>query len=229
MYKYFQNIKKRARKILKNNILGNYDIQMVLIYLTYFNKNYDKHFNKNYDKHFSKYMDKNKIYANETHFKQIIDFFVLYYAKNNICDIAVYIRDMTGIMDELADMGYMFTDNDALYCIEYGFFLPQFRIVVKDKNKNPYKKLKKITYNLFEKKYLYIDMGCMIPEKYISNFDDPLLTSYVTISQCYEISEIKLLFDTLHIAPNKIHLEILKYHTNPNVLIIKFFNKYGIK
>jgi hypothetical protein len=230
MYKYFQNIKKRARKILKNNILKTYDSEMVLIYTKYFAMNYGKHFNKNYDKHFSRYMDENKIYANETHFKQIIDFFVLYYAENNITDVAVYTRDMTCIMEELADMGYPFTDNDALYCIEYGFFLPQFNIGVKDKN--PYKKLKKIIYNLFEKQYFYINIGCKIPDIYISNFDDPLLTSYATISRCKKISNIKSLFNTLRIVPNTIHLQIVKntFSFGPDKeSIIKFFSKYNIK
>jgi len=222
MNSYFKNIKNRAKWLIQTNKLTTYDLNMVSIY-----KN---NFGKDYNKHFSKYMDKNKICAKETHFEQIIDFLVLYYNTKNISDINTYSSDLALFMGELSYMGYYFTENDALYCVQYGFLLPHFKIV--DKNKSPYKELKKIIYNCFEKESMYSIIGYKIPLNYLLNFNDPLLESYSRIYTCVNITGLKSIFDRLNVVPNITHAEIIKTRPFNSIfrkLLGTFFEKYNIK
>ena len=222
MNSYFKNIQNRAKWLTQTNKLATYDPEMVFIYRY--------HFGHDYNKHFSTYMDKNKICAKYTHFEQIIDFLVLYYNTNNISAISVYNDDIALFMGELSDMGYYFTDSDALYCIQYGFFLPHFKIV--DKNKSPYKELKNIIYNCFETESIYAIFGCKIPYNYLLNFDDPLLESYDMVYRCVNITSMKSIFDRLHVVPNITHAHIInmrRINSTFRKSITTFFKKYNIK
>jgi hypothetical protein len=222
MKSYFKNITHRAQWLNNTNKLKEYDTEMVSIY-----KN---HFGKDYNKHFSKYMDKNKIYAQETHFIQIVDFLVLYYYDKCITNIATYNMDMMSIMTELSDMGYCFTENEAIYCIRYAFCIPHFKII--DKNSDSYKELLQLVYECFTKQSMYKKYGSRIDIIFIDNFDDMLLKSYKMIRECHTITDIKDLLHRLDVIPTITHFNLIIATRSVDYSykkpIINFFKCYNI-
>lgn len=220
MFYYFDNIHARATWLKLTNKLSTYDQTFVNIYTN--------NFGKNYCNHISKYLDENKICANEDHFIQIIDLLVLYYDTTHNTNIGVYINDIAHFMTELSDMGYHFTENDALYCIMYGFILPSFKVI--DKTGDAYIELKNIVNYYLEDDSQFSAIGNKIPDKYMRSFDDPVFDSYVKVRNCKTIHKLSDLIRG-QTTPNKIHLKIANTNTNikPHSQRINvIFRKYGI-
>ena len=219
MFCYFENIQNRAAWLKLTNKLQTYDQTMVNIYKTIFGKSYNKHF--------SKYMDENKICADGTHFVQIIDFLVLYYAERHLTDVGTYINDIAHFMTELSEMGYYFTENDSLYCIMYGFILPHFKVI--DKTSESYKELKKIINYYLEDDIQFPLVGSKIPDNYMQSFDDTVFNSYVKVKNCKTVGELNELFH-FHVTPDKIHLKIASINKNlkTRTQMITLFSKYDI-
>lgn len=213
---YYQNIMKRAQYLRKSGALNSFDKNLVKIY-----KN---NFGRDYSEHISNYFDRDKINITYNHFCQIIDLLVLFYDEHTIYKESVYAGDMNLFMRELEECGYYFNEDDVMYCIQYRFYIPNFKIF--DTNTNTYKKLKEAVSEDI------INDG-KFPHNYVKSIDDPLIQSYSEIKDCKTVSQLKDMFKNWGVKPNENHLYIFhnnikKRRGNDYKKIINFFNKHNI-
>lgn len=210
MSSHTSNIMNRIKFIERNNTLSKMDIRLLKIV---------ENFGVDYNRHLFRYFDDNKINVTRKHLENIIDMLIIYYDKNRLYSIEVFSHDIKVVMEELADIGYYFTEKDALYCCQFGMYLHDFKIT--NKRSREYKDLK----------FRVLENICYVPRYFCDLMKDEEIDSYSAMIDCYTLSDIKRTFNKYNVKIDRDHFLIYKRKNKStrNIKKVKeFFRSKGV-
>ena len=209
---YKKNIERDAKKIIIENKIEKYEECI---------KDICSNFGKKWNKNIMEYFNKNKVLPSDIHFEQFINMLIIFYYSNKSFKFDTISKDIGIFFTEFSNVGYYFTENEALFCLYYGMFLPNFRVDINSKN---YIKL------INELKHVIIYGFLDVPDHYIDIINNNELHGLKLIQNGVNITQLKKIF--IKNKPTRDHYLAFKnsrmYYRSSKRDIIRFFNLFNI-